>query len=51
MLNLPAYLARIAYSGSTDPSPKTLRALHRAHMFAVPFDEIASITERSPASI
>jgi N-hydroxyarylamine O-acetyltransferase len=40
MLNVPAYFARIAYSGSTDPSPETLRALHRAHMLAVPFENL-----------
>ena len=40
MPNLPAYLARIAYSGATDPSPETLRALHRAHMLAVPFENL-----------
>src|ERR1019366_4150744 len=40
MLNLPAYLERIGYSGSTEPSAVTLRALHRAHMFAVPFENL-----------
>jgi N-hydroxyarylamine O-acetyltransferase len=40
MLNLPAYLERIGYSGSTEPSAKTLRALHSAHMFAVPFENL-----------
>lgn len=40
MLNLSAYLERIGYSGSTEPSAETLRALHRAHMFAVPFENL-----------
>jgi len=40
MLNLPAYLDRIGYSGPTDPSAETLRGLHRAHMFAVPFENL-----------
>lgn len=40
MLNLPAYLDRIGYSGLTDCSEETLRALHRAHMFAVPFENL-----------
>jgi N-hydroxyarylamine O-acetyltransferase len=40
MLNLLAYLERIGYSGSTEPSAETLRALHRAHMFAVPFENL-----------
>lgn len=38
MLDVAAYLARIGYSGSTDPKPDNLRALHRAHMLAVPFE-------------
>ena len=40
MLNLSAYLDRIGYSGSTDPSAETLRAIHRAHMLAVPFENL-----------
>ena len=39
-MNAPAYLERIAYSGSTESTPETLRALHRAHMFAVPFENL-----------
>jgi N-hydroxyarylamine O-acetyltransferase len=40
MLDLPAYLARIGYFGSTEPSAETLRNVHRAHMFAVPFENL-----------
>jgi len=40
MVDLASYLARIRYSGSTDPCAKTLRELHRAHMFAVPFENL-----------
>ncbi|HEV2401347.1 MAG TPA: arylamine N-acetyltransferase [Candidatus Sulfotelmatobacter sp.] len=40
MLDVPAYLARIAYSGPIDPTPGTLRALHRAHLLAVPFENL-----------
>lgn len=40
MFDLSSYLARISYSGSTDPSLPTLRALHRAHMLAVPFENL-----------
>src|ERR1017187_10297680 len=40
MLNLLAYLERIGYSGSTEPSAETLRALQRAHMLAVPFENL-----------
>ena len=40
MLDLTSYLARIAYSGPTQPTAETLRALHRAHMLAVPFENL-----------
>lgn len=40
MLDLAAYLARIGYSGPTDPTAANLRALHRAHLFAVPFENL-----------
>lgn len=40
MLNLSAYLDRFGYHGPTDPSAETLRALHRAHMLAVPFENL-----------
>ena len=34
------YLERIRYDGPQSPTPKTLRALHRAHMLAVPFENL-----------
>ena len=40
MVNLSAYLERIHYTGSATPSAETLRALHRAHMLAVPFENL-----------
>jgi N-hydroxyarylamine O-acetyltransferase len=42
MLDVPSYLARIAYSGPTTPTPKpeTLRAIHRAHLLTVPFENL-----------
>lgn len=40
MLNVSRYLDRIGYSGPTDPSAETLRALHLAHLFAVPFENL-----------
>jgi N-hydroxyarylamine O-acetyltransferase len=40
MVDVPAYLDRIAYSGSTAPSAETVRALHRAHLFSVPFENL-----------
>jgi N-hydroxyarylamine O-acetyltransferase len=40
MVPTSAYLARIGYSGPTEPTIETLRALHRAHLFAVPFENL-----------
>jgi len=40
MFNLAAYFDRIGYSGSKEPSAETLCALHRAHMLAVPFENL-----------
>ncbi len=34
------YLERIGYEGSLQPSAETLRALHRAHLMAVPFENL-----------
>lgn len=35
-----AYLERIGYGGSLEPNAETLRTLHRAHMLAVPFENL-----------
>jgi N-hydroxyarylamine O-acetyltransferase len=35
-----AYLDRIGFTGSTDPTAETLRALHLAHLYAVPFENL-----------
>ena len=40
MGSAPAYLARIRYTGSTLPHSETLRNLHRAHLFTVPFENL-----------
>ena len=40
MVDIAAYLARIRYTGPTAPSPETLRALHLAHLYAVPFENL-----------
>jgi N-hydroxyarylamine O-acetyltransferase len=40
MLNVRAYLDRIEYTGSLEPSRETLRDLHRAHMFHIPFENL-----------
>jgi N-hydroxyarylamine O-acetyltransferase len=39
-LNIPAYLDRIGYRGPLDVSPATLRGLHLAHLYAVPFENL-----------
>jgi N-hydroxyarylamine O-acetyltransferase len=40
MVDVPVYLARIAYTGATAHSSATLRAIHRAHLLAVPFENL-----------
>lgn len=40
MLDVAAYLDRINYSGPVDPSSETLRAIHRAHLLEVPFENL-----------
>ncbi len=39
-VDVQAYLERINYQGSTDPTLETLCAVHRAHMLAVPFENL-----------
>jgi N-hydroxyarylamine O-acetyltransferase len=39
-MNAAAYLERIGYTGSTHNDSDTLRALHRAHMLTVPFENL-----------
>ena len=39
-MDISAYLARIRYDGPLDVSPETLRALHLAHLYAVPFENL-----------
>jgi N-hydroxyarylamine O-acetyltransferase len=40
MVDVPSYLARIGYVGPTAPTAETLRAIHHAHMLAVPFENL-----------
>jgi len=40
MVDVFAYLARIAYSGPTKPSGEALRDIHRAHLISVPFENL-----------
>lgn len=39
-MDVQGYLDRISYAGPTSPRVQTLRALHRSHMFAVPFENL-----------
>ncbi len=39
-MNTDAYLARLHYTGSRAPTLTTLRALHAAHLLAVPFENL-----------
>lgn len=40
MMDVSAYLNRINYHGSTEPTLGTLRGIHRAHLLAVPFENL-----------
>jgi len=40
MLDTRAYLSRIAYTGPIEPTADTLRQLHCAHLFNVPFENL-----------
>lgn len=39
-MDIHGYLRRIKYDGDLTPNAETLRHLHRAHMFAVPFENL-----------
>ncbi len=39
-MNTAAYLTRIHYSGPLEPDIDTLRGLHRAHLYSVPFENL-----------
>jgi len=40
-LDVERYLQRIGYSGSTAPDERSLRAIHRAHLISVPFENLS----------
>ena len=40
MIDADAYLARIGYEGSREPSYETLRELHVRHLTTVPFENL-----------
>src|SRR5438477_9106660 len=37
---ITAYMRRLGYNGSPAPTIATLRALHRAHMVSIPFENL-----------
>jgi N-hydroxyarylamine O-acetyltransferase len=39
-MNVPAYLRRMGYAGPVTPTIETLRGMHRAHLEAVPFENL-----------
>lgn len=39
-MNLDAYLARVGYRGSLEPTSATLRGLHRAHLLTIPYENL-----------
>ncbi|UNO40659.1 arylamine N-acetyltransferase [Streptomyces sp. MST-110588] len=45
-LDLDAYLARIGYEGDREPTPDTLRAVHAAHVAAIPFENLDVVLGR-----
>jgi N-hydroxyarylamine O-acetyltransferase len=46
MVDVTAYFVRIAYRGPTEPTTETLRAIHHAHLLAVPFENLDIPLER-----
>jgi N-hydroxyarylamine O-acetyltransferase len=48
-LDLPAYLRRIGRDGETEPTGATLAALHRAHLAAIPFENLDIVLGRGVA--
>jgi N-hydroxyarylamine O-acetyltransferase len=48
-LELSAYLHRIHFDGSVRPDLATLRAIHRAHQYAIPFENLDVLLHRPVA--
>lgn len=48
-LDLDAYLRRIGHDGDTAPTAQTLAALHRAHLAAIPFENLDVVLGRGIA--
>ncbi|WP_433508883.1 arylamine N-acetyltransferase family protein [Nonomuraea sp. CA-143628] len=45
-LDLDTYLAHVGYDGPRDPTAETLRAVHRAHVLAIPFENLDVVLGR-----
>jgi len=45
-LDLSAYLQRIRFDGSVRPDLATLKAIHRAHQYAIPFENLDVLLRR-----
>lgn len=48
IVNLRAYADRLGYVGALEPSLETLRALHRLHPAAIPFENLTTLLGESP---
>jgi N-hydroxyarylamine O-acetyltransferase len=48
-LDLDAYLRRVGHVGDTAPTAQTLAALHRAHLAAIPFENLDVVLGRGIA--
>ena len=48
-MELSAYLHRIQFDGGVLPDLATLRAIHRAHQYAIPFENLDVLLRRSVA--
>ncbi|GHC97184.1 arylamine N-acetyltransferase [Nocardiopsis terrae] len=46
-LDLDAYLSRVGLSGELPPTPDTLAVVHRAHLAAIPFENLNLVLGRS----
>jgi N-hydroxyarylamine O-acetyltransferase len=49
MFDLEAYLRRVEYTGSREPTLDTLRALHLKHPLAIPFETLDTLSGRTVA--
>ncbi|MEV6670521.1 arylamine N-acetyltransferase [Streptomyces sp. NPDC051162] len=46
-LDLDAYLAHLGYEGDRSPTLTTLRALHRAHVLSVRWENVEAVLRKS----